>query len=403
MKVLFFAEAVTLAHVARPVALASRLLDAGHDCVVACAADQAGHAEVQGLTTVPLYSLAPRQFLAALQAGRPAYDESTLSRYVEEDRRLMQAAAPDLVIGDFRISLSVSARVAGVPYAGISNGYWSQFSAIDFPLPVLPLSRALPLPVAQALFHLGRRWVMPAHCKPLNQVRRRFGLPSLGPDLRRVYTDADHVLYADAPGIFPMSIAKLPVGHHFLGPVLWSPQVELPAWWDEPSKSHLQVYLNLGSSGGEGALGLALQALGGLDCGVLAATAGAAVTKLLPANVRSATYLPGDKATERANLVVCNGGSMTCQQALLMGKPVLGIASNMDQFMNMSALVQAGAGICLRADRLTIQKLRQAADRLLRDPTYAEAAARLGERMRPFNAPERLLALLPTLAARKSG
>lgn len=402
MKILFFAEAVTLAHVARPLALFAGLRDAGHACILACASSQAHRAAAQGMPFVPLESLPAGQFLAALAAGRPAYDAETLSRYVVDDLALIESVAPDLVIGDFRLSLSVSARVAGVPYASIANAYWSPFSALDFPLPVLPISRALPLPLAQVLFNLGRRWLMPAHCKPLNQLRRRFGLPSLGPDMRRVYTDADQVLYADAPSIFPMSVAHLPAGHHFLGPVLWSPQVKLPAWWSEPSNSRPQAYLNLGSSGGEGALGLALQALGGLDCRVLAAAAGAAVTEPLPANVRSATYLPGDKATERANLVVCNGGSMTCQQALLMGKPVLGIASNMDQFMNMSALVQAGAGICFRADRLTVTKLRQAAHSLLRDPTYAEAAARLGERMRLFNAGERLLALLPTLAARKT-
>lgn len=397
MKILFFAEAVTLAHVARPLALFAGLRDAGHACILACAASQAHHATAQGMPWLPLQSLTAGQFLAALAAGRPAYDADALQRYAVDDLGLIESVAPDLVIGDFRLSLSVSARVAGVPYACITNAYWSRFCTLGFPLPVLPLSRVLPLPLAQSLFDLGRRWVMPAHCKPLNHVRRQFGLPSLGNDLRRVYTDADHVLYADAPGLFPMSATDLPAGHHFLGPVLWSPQVALPNWWLGATAARPQVYLNLGSSGGAGVLGLTVRALGGLDCSVLAATAGAVLDTPFAANVQAAAYLPGDQATARADLVVCNGGSMTCQQAVLVGKPVLGIASNMDQFMNMSALVSAGAGICLRADRLTVTKVRRAAESLLRDPTYVSAAQRLGDRMRPFNAAARLLDLLPTL------
>ena len=149
MRLLFLAEAVTLAHVARPFALASGLAAAGHDIAIACAASYSRFASACGLPVLALHSLQPAQFLAALAAGRPVYDDATLVRYVDDDLRLMRAFQPDLVVGDFRLSLSVSARLAGVPYAAISNAYWSPACSLAYPLPELPLTRHLPLPLAR--------------------------------------------------------------------------------------------------------------------------------------------------------------------------------------------------------------------------------------------------------------
>jgi UDP:flavonoid glycosyltransferase YjiC (YdhE family) len=58
----------------------------------------------------PLHSISSAQFLGALAAGKPVYDVATLQTYVEEDRRLLERLRPDVVIGDFRLSLAVSAR-----------------------------------------------------------------------------------------------------------------------------------------------------------------------------------------------------------------------------------------------------------------------------------------------------
>jgi UDP:flavonoid glycosyltransferase YjiC (YdhE family) len=59
------------------------------------------------------------------------------------------------------------------------------------------LSRVLPIALADRLFKLVRPLAFALHCRPLNRVRRAYRMPSLGYDLRRIYTDADHVLYAD--------------------------------------------------------------------------------------------------------------------------------------------------------------------------------------------------------------
>jgi UDP:flavonoid glycosyltransferase YjiC (YdhE family) len=251
-----------------------------------------------------------------------------------------------------------------VPYAAITNTYWSPH-AVDqtFPLPVLPWTRSCPLSLATWAFGLFAPRVISAHCAPLNRVRQRHGLPALTTDLRAVYTDADHVLCADSPSLFPLRPGT--TRHWRLGPVLWSPPVPLPPWWDELPVDGELVYVTLGSSGDPGLLGGILRALATLGVTVVAATAGADLPVGLPANVRLAHYLPGVEVAKRAALVVCNGGSPTTQQAVDAGVPVLGICGNMDQFLNMRGLETAGLGRALRADRLSTAVITNCARSLL--------------------------------------
>ena len=381
LKVLFFAEAVTLAHVARPVALARALDRARYEVVMACASRYAAFSQSPDWSSVELDSIAPEQFSQALANGSPLYDLDTLKRYVQADLALIQTHQPDLVVGDFRLSLSVSARLAKRPYLAIANAYWTPFSPPSFPLPVLPLTRLLPIPVARALFSVFRRLAFRQHCRPMNQLRALNGMPSLGADLRRVYTDADHLLVADDPALHPL------VGSgqrfSFIGPLAWSP--DLP--WPEDATAGAgisttpMVYVALGSSGPGAALALVLEALSALPVRVMAATAGKPSPASIPANASVFDYLPGDQAAARAALVVCNGGSLAVQQALVAGVPVLGVASNMDQFLNMAPVVTAGAGRLLRADRLTVDQVREACQALLRSADAAVAARALGAGM----------------------
>ena len=270
--VLFFGEAVTLAHVARPYVLASALDSARFRVEFAVDPRYDRLFPAQGLTRRPLWSVPTDRFLSALKNGSPLYDSATLERYVEDDIAIIDAVQPDLIVGDFRLSLSVSARLAGVAYATLSNAYWSPFARQRFPVPELPLTRLLGAALGQRVFDLIRPLAFALHTRPLNQVRQRHGLADLGLDLRRTYTDADQVLYADLPGLVDM--APLPDNHAFIGPVLWSPSGASPDWWGEVGQRHPLVYVNLGSSGPAELLPRILLALQQTDAFTVAATAG---------------------------------------------------------------------------------------------------------------------------------
>ena len=118
-----------------------------------------------------------------------------------------------------------------------------------------------------------------------------------------------------------------------------------------------------------------LGALAKLPVRALVATAGARLGGAHPPNLYLEDYLPGDAAARRARLVICNGGSPTSHQALIAGVPVIGIAGNLDQFLNMSAVVGIRAGETVRADRFDPQQLCQIVQRVLANSSYAEGAS----------------------------
>ncbi|MDB5960849.1 MAG: glycosyl transferase family 1 [Massilia sp.] len=375
-KILFFAEAVTLAHVGRALTLAATLDPARYDIHFACAPGYDFCFTGTAFTRWTVNSIPSSQFLQALADGKPVYSNVTLGSYVEEDLRLLDQLRPDVVIGDFRISLSISARLAGIPYIALSNAYWSPFLRQRYTVPNIPLTKMLPVALADLLFRMARPIAFASHAVPLNRVRRKHGLPSLGSDLRRVYTDADYTLYADVPELFP-GHQDLPRNHRFLGPVMWAPPVALPPWWSELPAKLPVIYVTLGSSGQGKLLPLVLRALADLPVTVIAATAGNIAIDQVPDNAWVADFLPGDQAAARAALVICNGGSPTSHQALAAGVPVLGISSNLDQFLNMHGIVSAGAGAQLRADRFDAIRLQAMVADLLDNPAAAQAARSL--------------------------
>jgi UDP:flavonoid glycosyltransferase YjiC (YdhE family) len=382
-RILFVAEAVTLAHVARPIALARSLDPQEFDVHFA---HHPRYRELLGQVEFAeheIHSISPRQFMQALAAGSPVYDNSTLQQYVEQDLDLIAAVQPDIIVGDFRLTLAVSARQALIPYIALGNAYWSPYCRQGYTVPDLPFTRILGPTLGGSVFTIARPFAFALHCLPMHRLRRRYGMASLGFDLRNVYTDGDYTLYADIPELYRME--NLPAHHRFIGPVNWSPAFPLPVWWNELPREYPVVYVTLGSSGHAALLPELITALGQLDVTALVSTAGAPLPPKVPDNVYIAAYLPGDKCVERASLVICNGGSPGTYQALVQGVPVIGIATNLDQYLNMTAIVKTGAGQLLRAGTCKAQQLVALIRRTLAEAAPRNAAAALADRLARYD------------------
>jgi UDP:flavonoid glycosyltransferase YjiC (YdhE family) len=243
---------------------------------------------------------------------------------------------------------------------------------------VLPITKVLPIPMARGLFRLAQPLAFPLHCRPLNKLRTENGLASLGSDLRKVYTDADHTLYADDPKLFP--IDAMPAADHHLGPILWSPRMPAPDAWTSIDASRPTVYLTLGSSGSAKVARKVFAAVAETGVNLIVASAGAAIPAVRHSRAFVSEFVPGDAAVALSQLVICNGGSPTSQQALAAGVPVLGIAGNMDQFLNMDGLVRAGAGCVMRADRISGKTLAAKVEVMLADLQMRAIAVGVGKR-----------------------
>ncbi|MDA8092980.1 MAG: glycosyltransferase [Betaproteobacteria bacterium] len=393
IRILLMAEAVSLAHVGRLAALARALDPRYYEVGLAC--DPRYNALLGDLPArlQPLRTIPDHQFTRALSRGLPIYSTRDIVRYVHEDLAVMQAFKPDAVVGDFRLSLAISTRLARTPYVTITNAYWSPHALLDYPVPELLLARVLGPRLGQRVFDIARPLAFALHARPLNQARKWFGLAPLEGDVRTVYTYADYTLFADLPELVPTS--GLPSTHRFIGPLLWSPAVRRPDWWGEVPDDCPIVYVTLGSSGESALLGYVLEALRDLPVFVLAATAGRCRPRAVPPNARVSDFLPGSEAAARARLVICNGGSPTCYQALAAGVPVIGLPGNLDQYLNMTLLERAGVGCAVRAGKARAKSLRSTAQHLLATAQPAQRARELQSvlaRLAPGEAVKRVLA-----------
>ena len=372
LRVLFVGEGSTLAHAARPIALASALPQDRYDIVVAC--PEAYFRWIPDrIARAPLATQPRSRFLSRVANGKPPFDEATLHRYVADDLDLIARTRPDIVVGDARISLAASARVAGTPYIALSNAYWHPPRRFRPEMPVLSWTKRLPTEAMQAVFALTWPLAFGWTAAPIQRALAAYGI-DVGGDMRRAWTEADLTLYADLPQMFPDVVPD--DRYRFLGPLAWEPPVALPSWWGQVPGERPIAYVTVGSSGDVGALTVIVQALAELGWTALVATAGRAEIDAEPGKVFVAEFLPGLMACAKADLVICNGGSPTTTQAMLAGRPVLGVCSNADQFLNMQAVEATGAGRTLRADRLTQQLIGSRLDQL-RTPACAEAARTL--------------------------
>lgn len=385
-RVLFVAEAATLAHVTRPLVLARSMDPARYEVHFACADRFPFVFENESFTRHTIESIPSERFFHSLAKGAPLFDYRTLAAYAEEEHALLEQVQPDLVVGDFRLSLAVSAPLAAVPYASINNAHWSPYARGRYPLPDLPMVRFLGVTLSNLIFQVVQPLAFALHARPLNRLRRQKGMAPF-PDICHTYTHADYTLYADIPGLVPTF--GLAENHHYIGPILWSPHSNRPDWWDEVPRDRPRVYVTLGSSGRVELLSRILQALHGLPVSVVVATAGRAQLDALPDNVWAAEYLSGEEAAARSAVVICNGGSGTAYQALNAGVPVLGLPTNMDQYLTMRYVQEAGAGLGLRADRAPEKAIRAAIETLLDDESYRRAAGVLAEEFHQYNAVER--------------
>jgi len=373
-RILFVAEAVTLAHLARPLVLAQTLDSEIYEVHFACD-PRVNHFLPDNFIKHPLHSMEPERFLESLAAGRCLYDFTTLKNYVVEELVLIEEIQPHLVIGDMRLSLAISCQHLKIPYACITNAHWSPFAKGEFPMPALPFVPLLGLALSNLLFRLGRPIAFCTQAQPFNKLRRYFNQPTVA-DIRYCYTLADFTLYADIPGLVPLN--KPPSNHHYLGFINWSPPIAEPPWWHEVPGERPNVYLTLGTSGDIKCMNEIIKGLQNLPLNLLVASAG----RINSENIKGeyifiADYLPGLAAAQRSSLVVCNGGSGTVYQALATGVPVLGVPANMDQYLTMRYVEAAGAGLSNRTEYLKAKEIQYKVEQLMVNSQYQQCAIEL--------------------------
>jgi UDP:flavonoid glycosyltransferase YjiC (YdhE family) len=175
----------------------------------------------------------------------------------------------------------------------------------------------------------------------------------------------------------------------FTGMVTTSSALEhpYPAWWSDLDGSRPVVHVTQGTISNADLGELIVPTLQGLadeDVLVVVSTGGRPVADLgpLPANARAAEFLPYAELFARADVLVTNGGYGGVQFALTHGVPVVVAPGQEDKVEVAARVVWSGTGVSLRRQRPGAGRIRRGVRRVLADPRYRAAAARIGTDLR---------------------
>lgn len=341
--------------------LALALRDRGHDVLVLTGDRWLGALDRDGLSAGPLPTGPPD----------PRDDDFGFRLH---GRGALQAPEVAAVLSDWRADAVVADTLtAGAGYAaGLCDLPWAEL----VPHPLQDLSRALPIPGSAmapargipgrvrdaALRRLAARGIA-AGVEQRRAARRSLGLPADGPPRVR--------LIATLPGL-ELPRSDWPADAVVVGPLEWDPaSTDLtPPAGDGPlvflSSSTVADAIDL--------LDVALSALAGL--GVRLACTRFDSSASLPG---WAVAGPGRQAPllAAASVVVGGAGHGILAKALARGRPLVCVPGGGEQRDNAARVRRAGAGLVITPRRLSAGNLRVAVSRVLGDPSYSAAAARI--------------------------
>jgi MGT family glycosyltransferase len=194
----------------------------------------------------------------------------------------------------------------------------------------------------------------------------------------------DRVIQLTVPG-FEYARPSLPDTVRFIGPVTngTGTEVPIPEWWDDLDGDRPIVHVSQGTvanSDLDQLIRPTIKALASEDLLLVVATGGRPVTELgpLPANVRAAEYLPYDRLFPRLAAFVTNAGYGGLHYALAHGVPIVAAGRTEDKVETTARVAWSGAGINLKTQRPGPKAIRRAVHRVITDPSYRTASARLG-------------------------
>jgi UDP:flavonoid glycosyltransferase YjiC (YdhE family) len=107
-KILFLAEAVSLAHVGRPLVLAKWANKYDYEIHFACSAEGLNktNASPQEFNLHSLTTIRSQLFYDRVNSANFFYTPTELKGYVHEEIQLIKKVNPDLIVSDFRLRLT---------------------------------------------------------------------------------------------------------------------------------------------------------------------------------------------------------------------------------------------------------------------------------------------------------
>ncbi|MDT8306959.1 MAG: glycosyltransferase [Anaerolineae bacterium] len=385
-RILVMPDGNWLSHTSRPLEIAKELRRMGHEVIFASEGEYMKLPREEGFETVPIITIDPARVLACSRSGRAnwyAYD--LIQACVAAELALFEQVQPDMVLTDFRLPLSTSCELAGIPLAVILNASWTNHYTAPLKAPEhLAITRLLGKRIADWFIPWIKRFIITYDARPFNQFRREQGL---GP--RRNIWDVwrgDLNLIADIPEYGPT--ANLPDDFHYIGPIVWEPEMAAPAWLDQLDPERPTLYFSMGSTGYARFFEQAIELYEDSAYQCIMTTAGMVTLPHVPDNFFVTEYAPGSKIMAKSDIVICHGGNGTIYQAMSQGTPIIGIPTMHDQEFNLDRVEELGIGIHLSELTFKPAHLLEAIQKVLSGREFKTNARRLQQILANYNAPK---------------
>lgn len=390
--------------------VARRLLERGHRVTVLAEDSTAAEVEAVGAVFVP-WKAAPNrpdrsrehtrhrdwEVANPIRLARSMADHMIAGPapgYARDVAAAMQRRRPDLVLTSFvAFGAMVAAEAADVPFDVLLPNIYTLPAEGSPPLgmglkPAAgPLGRARDRVLNAASTRLLDRYVLPR----LNRLRREHSLRDLACSWDQVRRARRQLVMTSAEFDFP---ATLPRNVRYVGPILDDPSWASEATWSGPPGEEPLALVAMSSTFQDqvGCLQRIVDALATLPVRGLVTTGPALDPDALqaPPNVTVTAAAPHSEVMREATLVITHGGHGTLMKSLAAGLPSVVLHHGRDQADNAVRVTVRGAGVAVPRDAGP-KPIARAVQRVLDDPGYAAAAAKLGEAVREDAASGRLI------------
>jgi UDP:flavonoid glycosyltransferase YjiC (YdhE family) len=235
----------------------------------------------------------------------------------------------------------------------------------------------------------------------LNAILKDLGVgPLTIPLFEATVALADTYLQLSVPGFeFPRA---MPSSVNFIGALPIIPgQAPLPSWANDLDGTRKVVLVTQGTVANHDfglLVGPTLTALADEPDILVVATAGGrsidAIPGPIPDNARLAEYLPFEWLLPRVDVLVTNGGYGSVNQALSFGIPIVAAGLTEDKADVNARIAWSGAGIDLKTNTPTLDAIQAAVRTALDSPDCRRHARRLAAEFATFDAKAETLRLL---------
>jgi UDP:flavonoid glycosyltransferase YjiC (YdhE family) len=324
--------------------------------------------------------------------------EEIAKSFIDGQLAAFKELKPDVVFHGMWAPASLAARILGirtinflpVPLhpASFGNGLIR-----DLP-DMMPLFTRLPRRFRQSLAWLGSPLMLKAPIfrqHRLGAAAAACGWPVKGPISLFDMNMADLNLVNDHPVFHADYAHRLPDNIVITGPLFAKSDQKL----DEDIVEHMKrpgpsILVTMGSSGTEGFIFEAIRAFkmnkeDQWNVVILASPSVCSIDEARavagddPRILVTDRFIPAPAANALADVAVIHGGQGTVQTSIAAGKPIVGVALQIEQQTNLDNVMDAGAGIRVQRQFWKAKNIRNTVKTVLQDPTYAANARILAE------------------------